>query len=90
MKSWSEKTNLEKTADIISTIAFCFWLALEFINKNGDVSWADIAGRIAIIVICVFEGISYWNEHRVISYIAIGGLLLMLAIFVLEFIPVTN
>ena len=54
MKSWSEKTKLEKTADIISTIAFCFWLALEFINKNGDVSWADIAGRIAIIVICVF------------------------------------
>ena len=90
MKSWSEKNKLEKTADIISAIAFCFWLAFEFINRKGDVSWADIASRIAIIVICVFEGIGYWNEHRVISYIAIGGLILMLAIFVIELIPVTN
>lgn len=90
MKKWSEKTNLEKIADIISIIAFCVWLIFEAINRKGDVVWADIASRIAILVICVFEGISYWNERRVISYIAIGGFICLIATFVLEFMPVTN
>ena len=90
MKKWSEKTKLEKAADIISAIALCFWLAFEFINKNGDVAWADIASRIAVIVICVFEGIGFWNERRVLSYIAIAGIVCIIGIFVLEFMLLTN
>ena len=85
MKNWSEKNQLEKTADIISGIAFCAWLIFEFMNRNGGESWTDIASRIAVIVICIFEGISYWNEQRVISYIAIGGFICLIATFVLEF-----
>lgn len=85
MKKGSEKTKLEKISEVIAIIAFCAWLAFEFIYEKGMGAWADIASRIAIIVICVFELISNWNDKRVISYIAIGGIICLIGTFVIEF-----
>ena len=85
MKKWSDKSAFEKTSDIISEVAFCVWLILEAIGRNGGPKWTGLASYIAIIVVCLFQCFSFWKVKRFISYIAIGGMICLIATFVLEF-----
>ena len=81
MKKWNVKTKLEKVMDIISGVAFCVWLILEYIENKAP--YAETISYIALCVVCVCEAVAFWNTKRVISYIAIGGMILMLTALVL-------
>ena len=81
MKKWNEKTTFEKIVEIISGIAFCVWLVLEYMGNK--VPNAELASYIALCIVCVCEAITFWNTKRVLSYVAIGGLILMVTVLVL-------
>ena len=90
MKKWSEKTTLEKVADIIAAIALCVWLITEFLADKGMASESGLGTYISLSVICVCEAISFWNVKRVLSYVAIAGMVLMLTAAILLAMPVTQ
>ena len=82
MKKWSEKTILEKVADIIAIVALCVWLVTERLEGNSET--VGIGSSVAIFVVCICEAISFWNVKRVFSYVAIGGAVLLAAVVVLQ------
>ena len=90
MKKWSEKTTLEKVADIIAFVAFCVWFITEYLADKGMVPESSPITYISLSMVCVCEAISFWNERRVISYVAIGGMVLMLVAAALLAMPVTQ
>ena len=82
MKKWSEKTILEKVADIIAIVALCVWFVTERLEGNSET--VGIGSSVAIFVVCICEAISFWNVKRVFSYVAIGGAVLLAAVVVLQ------
>ena len=76
-RKWSEKTTVEKTADIISAIAFVVWMVTELIGRMNSEKNTEVAGSIALCVVCVCEAISFWNVKRSLSYVAIAGTILI-------------
>ena len=84
MNSWNEKTTVEKIATVISGIALCVWLVLEFFGSKFAIKNTETISNIAIAVVCVCEAISFWKTKRVFSYIAIAGLVLIVAVMILQ------
>lgn len=85
-KKWNEKTTLEKTMDIISTIALCVWLLFEYFEETNKVQHADLVRCISICIVCICEAFSFWNVKRVLSYIAIVGCVFLIAVMVLQIV----
>ena len=83
-QKWSEKTNVQKVADVISCIALCVWVILGILERTNVLGSAEMGKCIAIGVICVCEAISFWNVKRGLSYVAVIGLLCMVAAIVLQ------
>ena len=77
-KKPDNKTKLEKTANIISCIAFCIWILFEILDKSITI----LVNHISIFAICVSESICMWKKSRIVSFIAIAGAVVMLAVIV--------
>ena len=83
MNNWNEKTTVEKIATIISGIALCVWLVLEFFGSNFAIKNTETISSIAIAVVCVCEAVSFWKTKRVFSYIAIVGAVCIVATMIM-------
>lgn len=83
MKKWSEKTTLEKVAEIISGIAIVVWFVFCRLEGSDTVKYAEMGSYISLCVVCVCEAIAFWNQKRALSYVAIIGMTLMLTAVIL-------
>ena len=83
-KKWSEKTTLEKAADIISWIALCIWLIFERLEDTNTIKYANMVNYIAISVVCLCQAFSFWKVKRILSYVAIAGIVCIAAVMILE------
>lgn len=83
MNNWNEKTTLEKVATIISGIALCIWLVLEYLGSKNAVPYAETASSAAICAVCICEAICFWRVKRALSYVAIAGAVLLTAVMIL-------
>ena len=82
-RKWSEKSTVEKVAEVISWIALIIWIAFEALERKTSANWAALGSCIAIWVVCVAEAVSFWKVKRAFSYIAIGGAVLLAAVAIL-------
>ena len=82
-RKWSEKSTVEKVAEVISWIALVIWIVFEAVDRKIEASWASVGACTAIVVVCAAEAISFWKVKRVFSYIAIGGAVLLATVAVL-------
>ena len=83
MKKWIDKTNTEKTMDIIAGIAFFVWLACEWLENANKLPQNNIVTGLAACAVCICEAVAFWNEKRAFSYVAIAGAVLLIAVSVL-------
>ena len=82
MKTWAEKTKVEKGATILSWVALLAWLVFEILGRMTIVPFANFASSASLFVVCASDVVIYWNEKRYLSYIALAAAILLAAVSV--------